>query len=336
MIIDVHAHCIPEQFREWLAARGPSVGAHVVDSEKGQSVRFSNGTQTGSQFSWDSLTDTGARISALDDMGIDIQLLAGWADLSGYEIEGEGALEYAMAHNAALTAERDKEPNRFRALGTAPLQAPELAVAALDHAMIELGMAGVQIATKVNNTFLDEQDGLDAFWAAAQERGAFILLHPTRPLVGVGLSRYFLDNAVGRPAETSIALSGLIMSGVFERFPGLKVCAVHGGGFVPFQAGRLDQAFDKVPDAAASRITRRPSSYLESIYTDTIVHDPEALTYLIRRLGAGQILLGTDYPFPMGDQDPVGLVNSLPGTSTAEVDMIIGGNAERLLGVVST
>jgi aminocarboxymuconate-semialdehyde decarboxylase len=331
VIIDVHAHCIPEQFREWLNQHGPSVGAHVVDSEEGRSVRFANGIQTGPQFGWDSLTDTEARLSALDTMGIDIQLLAGWIDLAGYEIEGAASLEYARAHNFALAAVQDEEPERFRTLGTVPLQDPGLAVAALKHAMIELGMAGVQIATTVNDTYLDLVDGLDDFWSAAQELGAFILLHPIRPLQGVELGRYFLDNTVGRPAETSIALSGLIMSGVFERFPGLKVCAVHGGGFVPFQAGRLDQAFHQVPGAAADRINRPPSSYLESIYVDTIVHDPETLSYLIRRLGADHILLGTDYPFPMGDQDPVGLVHSSSGISFGDVESIVGGNAERLL-----
>ena len=331
MIIDVHAHCIPEQFREWLDQHGPSVGAHIVDSKEGRSVRFANGIQTGPQFGWDSLTDTEARLSALDTMGIDIQLLAGWIDLAGYDIEGSASLEYARAHNFALTAVQDEEPERFRSLGTVPLQDPGLAVAALRHAMIELGMAGVQIATTVNDIFLDQVDGLDDFWSAAQELGAFILLHPIRPLQGVELGRYFLDNTVGRPAETSIALSGLIMSGVFERFPGLKVCAVHGGGFVPFQAGRLDQAFHQVPGAAADRINRPPSSYLESIYVDTIVHDPETLSYLIRRLGADHILLGTDYPFPMGDQDPVGLVHSSSGISFGDVESIVGGNAERLL-----
>ena len=331
MIIDVHAHCIPGQFREWLAESGPSVGAQVVDSEKGQSLRFDNGTQTGPQFGWDSLTDTAARISAMDRMAIDVQVLSGWIDLTGYEIEGAASLEYASAHNFALAAVQDEEPERFRSLATVPLQDPGLAVEAIKHAMIELGMAGVQIATKVNDIYLDQIDGLDEFWSAAQELGAFILLHPIRPLEGVDLGRYFLDNSVGRPAETSIALSGLIMSGVFERFPELKVCAVHGGGFVPFQAGRLDQAFHQVPGAAADRINRPPSNSLESIYVDTIIHDPEALGYLIRRLGAGQILLGTDYPFPMGEQDPVGLVHSIPGVTAEDVELIIGGNTERLL-----
>lgn len=336
MIVDVHAHCIPGQFREWLDQRGLSVGVRVVESEAGQSVELANGVQTGPQFGWDSLTDTEARLSALDEMGIDVQVLSGWIDLTGYEIDDSSALEYATAHNEALAAEQAKAPDRFRSLGTAPLQNPDLAVEAIAHAVTELGMSGIQIATRVEDRYLDELEGLDAFWAATQDLEAFIVLHPVRPLDGIGLDRYFLNNSVARPAETSIALSGLIMSGVFERFPDLKLCAVHGGGFVPFQAGRLDQSFRNVPGAAARRITRPPSTYLESIYVDTIVHDPETLNFLIRRLGAGQVLLGTDYPFPMGDQDPVGLVQSSPGISAADVESIIGGNAARLLNAQQT
>jgi len=301
-----------------------------VDSESGTVVRFPNGVATGSQFGWPTLTDTEIRVQAMDAMGIDIQVLAGWIDLVGYEIDSRNAIEYARAHNLALVEEQARHPGRFRSLATVPLQDPELAVEALEDAMTELGMVGVQVATTVRDKYLDEVDGLDAFWEAAEELGAFVLLHPLRPLAKIDLNRYFLDNSVGRPAETSIAVAGLIMSGVMERFPDLVLCAVHGAGFVPFQIGRLDKAFHQVPGLAQKHITRPPSNSLEKIYADSIVHEPEALAFLIERMGAERVLLGTDYPFPMGDQDPAGLIRATPGLTDRAIESILGGNAARL------
>jgi aminocarboxymuconate-semialdehyde decarboxylase len=330
VIVDVHAHCIPIDFREWLNQKGPSVGADVEDSDNGTVVRFRNGGETGSQFGWPILTDTERRVAAMDAMGIDLQMVSGWIDLVGYEIDRQHAVEYAMAHNRALVAEQARHPERFRALATVPLQAPALAVEVLSHAMTELGMVGVQVATTVGERYLDEVDGLDAFWEAAEALGAFVLLHPLRPLGTIDLDRYFLANSVGRPAETSIAVAGLIMSGVMERFPDLVLCAVHGGGFVPFQIGRLDKAFRQVPGLARQRIAQPPSDSFGRIWTDSIVHDPDALAFLVKRMGVERVVLGTDYPFPMGDQDPVGLIRSTPGLTDRDIESILGGNAERL------
>jgi aminocarboxymuconate-semialdehyde decarboxylase len=332
VIVDVHSHCIPVGFRTWLGERGPSLGVHVVESDEGAVVRFRNQFQTGAQFGWPSLTDTADRLAAMDRMGIDLQVLSGWIDLVGYEVDDEHALEYATAHNETLTAEQARHPDRFRALGTVPLQTPGLAVETLTHAMDELGMAGIQLATTVRGRYLHDVDGLDALWAAAEERRALIVLHPRNPLGGIDLGRYFLHNTVGRPAETTIALAGLIMSGVFERFPDLTLCAVHGGGFVPFQIGRLDQAFHQVPGIAGQRLDTPPSRSMRHVYTDTIVHDRESLAFLVRRMGDERVLLGTDYPFPMGDHDPVAMLRSTPGLSQRDIDRIAGDNAIRLLG----
>jgi aminocarboxymuconate-semialdehyde decarboxylase len=331
MIVDVHAHCVPTGFREWLRQRGSSVGADVVESASGTAVRFPNGAETGTQFGWSELTDTETRISAMDVAGVDVQVLSGWIDLVGYEIDGRNAMEYAKAHNLALVEEQARHPQRFRSLGTVPLQEPARAVEVLTHAMTELGMAGVQLATTVRGRYLDEIEGLDAFWEAAEELGAFVLLHPLHPLGTIDLHRYFLENSVGRPAETSIAVAGLIMSGVLERFPRLALCAVHGAGFVPFQLGRLDRSFYQVPRLAQQRLAQPPSASFANLYADSIVHDPDALTFLVKRMGADRVLLGTDYPFPMGDGDPVALIRSAPGLADDAIESILGGNAERII-----
>jgi aminocarboxymuconate-semialdehyde decarboxylase len=332
MTYDVHAHCIPGAFRDWLAKSGPAAGAEIVEAGGGSCVRFGGRVTTGPQFGMAAITERGRRLAEMDRMGIEVQVLAGWVDLTGYELGRDTAGEYAQAHNEALAAEASEGNGRFRSLGTAPLQFPDLAVKTLDHAMSDLGMHGVQIATTVEDRFLDEVPGLDDFWQAAQDLGAFVLLHPMRPLAGVDLSRYFMDNAVGRPAESSVALAGLIFSGVLERHPGLRVCVVHGGGFLPYQIGRLDKAFQARPDLAGARISRPPSEYLRMTYADTVVHDPLALAHLVAVMGSDRVLVGTDYPFPMGDQDPLRLIESTPGLSAADVAAIVTGNARAIFG----
>jgi aminocarboxymuconate-semialdehyde decarboxylase len=330
MIYDVHAHCIPAEFRDWLERQGAPLGAAVVATEKGPAVRFADRVTTGA-FRED-LTDRELRLAELDRMGIDVQVLAGWIDLTGYELSGQAAVAYSNAHNEALAAEAASAPDRYRALGTVPLQDPDAAVAVLDRAVNEFGMRGVEIATTVDGIYPDRRRGLDAFWQAAEDMNAFVLLHPMRPLGGIDMDPYFMENMVARPAESTIALAGLILSGVFERFPGLRLCIVHGGGFAPFQIGRLDKGYRQKPKLVGAHISKPPSEYLKSLYVDTVVHEPAALDYLIRFLGADRIMLGTDYPFEMGDQDPVTFVKSIPGITEADVSAITGGNAAALFG----
>ena len=330
MVYDVHAHCIPPQFRAWLESKGADVGLQLLDAGRGVCVRFNDRYTTAPLR--DALGDMEARLGAMDRMGINTQLLAGWVDLSGYDLEPASGVTYARAHNDALVEHADQERERFLTLATVPLQDPAAAADELGRAMGELGMVGVQIATTVGSDWLDQRP-LDAFWEAAAELGALIVLHPMAPLTGVDLDRYFMSNTIGRPAETTIALAGLIFSGVFDRHPELRLCVVHGGGFAPFQVGRMNRSYQAKPEASAKHISRLPSDYLSELYFDTVVHDPNVLRFLIESFGAEQILLGTDYPFEMGDDDPVGLVDSVTGVTPAEREAILFGNVERLLGV---
>lgn len=329
MIIDVHAHCIPAPFRSWLEEKGAPLGAVPVEGERGTAIRFADEVTT--QPLRADLTDFDRRLAVMDDAGVDVQVLAGWIDLTGYELGEREAVTYSQAHNDFLAEEAARAPNRFRPIGTAPLQAPEQAARELERTMGELGMVGVEIATTVRGRFLD-QAGLDPFWEAAESLGAFVLLHPMTPLGGVDLGRFFMSNAVGRPAESTIAAAGLILSGVLERFPGLKICIVHGGGYLPFQIGRLDRACEVKPGLAGKEISALPSDYLRRMWVDTVIHNPKVLRFLIDFLGHDRVMLGTDYPFEMGDDDPVGFVRSVPGITDAEAAAILGGNAQAALG----
>ena len=329
MNIDVHAHCIPESFRAWMEAEGNPLGIDLVPTERGTAVRIDGRVTT--QPLRDDLTDFDRRIAELDRMELDHQVLSGWIDLTAYELPPDAGSRYARVQNEALAGEAAKAPDRFSAIGTVPLQDPTGAVTELDHAMRTLGMKGVELATTVDGRFIDEA-GLDDFWAAAQDLGAFIVLHPMRPLEGIDLKRYFMENMIARPAESTIALAGLIFSGVFERFPKLKVCVVHGGGFAPYQIGRMDAGYHQKPNLAAKHIAKPPSDYLRQIYVDTVVHNHAALRYVVELLGDDRVMLGTDYPFEMGSLDPVDFVRgaAFPDHVTRS---ILGDTASGLLGL---
>lgn len=327
MIIDVHAHCIPQPFRTWLAEKGGDFGARIVETTRGAAVEIDGRVTTAPLR--DDLTDFDLRLERLDAMGIDRQILAGWIDLTAYELSPEAGTAYSRVQNEALAAEAAKAPDRFSAIGTAPLQDPASAVGELEHAMTSLGMVGVEIATTVDGLFID-QVGLDDFWAAAVDLGAFVLLHPMRPLEGVDLGRYFMENVIGRPAESTIALAGIIFSGVLERHPGLKLCVVHGGGFAPFQIGRMNSGYEQKPALTATHITKSPSDYLREIYVDTVLHDHAALRFVVDQVGPDRVMLGTDYPFEMGSHDPVGFIRG-SGLDATTQNGILGDTAAALI-----
>ena len=325
MIYDVHAHCIPPSLLQWLDRTGHTVGASIEQTERGPCARF--GPTTTAPMN-PLLSDLDRRITEMDRMGVDVQLMAGWIDLTAYDLDSSAGTEYSTVHNDLLTAEASRHPDRLIPMVTVPLQAPEAAAEELRRGMTELGAAGVQIATTVGDTWLD-QAPLDPFWEAAEELGALVILHPMRPLDGVDLDRFFLDNMVGRPAETTIALAGLIFAGVFERYPDLRLCAVHGGGFVPFQIGRLHRGFVAKPRIAGRHISDSPRESFGRVFVDTVVHDPAVVRFLVDTLGADRILLGTDYPFEMGEANPRQVLAALPDEARMAIETT---NPERLLG----
>jgi len=333
MVYDVHAHCIPADAIRWMERHGPEVGIEVGSTDSGKDsgkIVVLDGRYRTAPLRID-LTDRAARIETMDRTGVDVQILASWIDLTGYQLDRAGGICWSRALNEAIAAEAAQAPDRLLALGSVPLQDPSVAAEELHRAMSDLGMVGVEIATTVDGRALDLA-GLDEFWAAAEELGAFVLLHPMAPLPGVDLARYFMDNIVGRPAESTVAFAGVLFSGVFERFPALTMCVVHGGGFVPFQIGRMTQGYRQKPGLVGKHLSREPIDYLRrNVYVDTVLNEPASLRFLVDLLGAERILVGTDYPFEMGDLDPVGFVRSA-GLSEPDVEAILSGNAARIFG----
>jgi aminocarboxymuconate-semialdehyde decarboxylase len=175
---------------------------------------------------------------------------------------------------------------------------------------------------------------LEPFWAAAEELRCVVLIHPYDSLAGRGVSRYFLGNLVGNPAESTVAAAHLIFGGVLERHPGLRVCLVHGGGYVPSQAARMDHGYQAEPRLVDKRLSRPPSHYLRKLYFDTVTHSPEVTRFLLDFAGAGQVVVGSDYPFEMGEADPVGSLQRVPGLPESQRQQILEDNVARLVNEV--
>lgn len=329
---DVHAHCVPTGLYEQLERDGARFGTQLVDTDRGRALRFAGGVTTPPLRN--DFDDVQARLDSMDAARVDVQLLSSWIDLTAYTLPGDHGRRYARMFNELLAETVANHPDRFRGLCTVPLQAPEAAAAELRYAVTELGMVGVEIATTVAGRELDDPD-LDPFWVAAAELRSPVLIHPYLALAGRGVTRYFLSNLVGNPAESTIAIAHMLFGGVLDRHPDLRLVMVHGGGFAPWQSGRWDHGFEAVAHLTRERIKTRPTELLRRVHFDTVVHDPAVLGRLVAWAGADRVVIGSDYPFPMGDLTPVDTLDAVQELSAQDRRAILGGNVERLLGDVT-
>ena len=327
MTTDVHAHCIPVGVIDTLRAEGGRYGIELLEKDGKRRAVIAGRVEVGPILA--DLVDVDRRLSAMDGAGVDVQVLSSWIDLTAYALEPDAGARYARMFNEALAATAEMHPARFRAVCTVPLQSPDAAAAELRHAVTTLGMVGVEIATTIDGRELDHP-ALEPFWRAAEELRCLVLVHPYASLAGRGVDRYFLGNLVGNPAETTIAVGHLVFGGVLERHPDLRICFVHGGGFAPYQAGRWDRAFRENARGAATHLTRSPSEWLRCLYYDTVLHSPRSLRLLIDVVGAERVVVGSDYPFEMGDPEPVAAVAAVPDLTDVQRSLVLAGNLERL------
>ncbi|MFD5267831.1 amidohydrolase family protein [Streptomyces sp. NPDC058335] len=328
--VDVHAHVLLPEVDALVTGLPGHAEARELDARRnGPAALAVNGPMVRDRIP--GLTDPAVRLAAMDAQGVDVQLVSPspshyhyWADEDTAEKVYRTAGEATAAHCAAA-------PDRLRGLGLVPLQHPDRLVRALDHAL-EQGLAGVEISSHAPGRELSDP-AYAPFWARAEETGAILFLHPFGCTLDDRLDRWYLSNTVGQPTENAVALSHLIFSGVLDRHPGLKLIAAHGGGYLPTHLGRSDHAWSARSDAGAG-CAHPPSSYLKRLYFDSLVHDPHVLRELVRVAGADRVLLGSDFPFDMGTEDPVG---ALRGAELAEADFdaVRGGNAAALLHIAS-
>jgi len=279
------------------------------------------------------LGDLPVRLAAMDRMGVDIQVISPQPTQYYYWADHDLAREVVSAQNEHIAGICAQYPERLVGLGTLALQHPELAVTQLEHAVKQLGLRGFELSTAVNDRELSHPS-LEPVWARAEQLGCLVFIHPMGCSLGERLQPAYLSNSVGQPVETAVALSHLIFGGVLDRHSGLKICAAHGGGYLPTYIGRADHAYRTRPDART--MAHPPSEYLRRIYFDSLVYSPTHLRTLIDQVGDGQVVVGTDYPFDMGHYDIHSLVGATPNLTAEQRAAILGGNAARLLGLKET
>jgi aminocarboxymuconate-semialdehyde decarboxylase len=276
------------------------------------------------------MTDIAVRLADMDAAGIDLQVIMPPPPQCTYTVPLEIAVQAARIVNDGMAGFVAQRPDRFTALGTVPLQDGAAAAAELERGVTELGLKGVQILTNVAGRELSDPE-FAPFWAKAEALGAVVLIHPNGFTEAGRMTRYYFNNVLGNPLETTLALHYLIFDGVLERHPALKLIAVHGGGYLASYSGRIDHAWGARSDVRGA-LPHPPTSYLKRVFFDSVVFTPHQLRNLVDVFGAGQILMGTDYPYDMAESDPIGHVASA-GFDPATFAAVAGGNARALFNL---
>lgn len=334
LTVDFHCHALVPAV-ETLVADCPqkrAEGAAMITAMGAASAEHNRTRMLPAAFP--GLTDATTRLVDMDAMGVDVQVVSPSPSQYYYWAEEGLAEQVVRVENEAIADLCASHGKRLVGLGTVALQHPRLAIEQIQYAVATLGLRGVEISTAIGDRELDDPD-FESFWAKVQDLDCVVFIHPFGTSLGERVNRYYLQNIIGQPLETTVALSHLIFGGVLDRYPGLKIVAAHGGGYLPAYSGRSDHGHQVRPEihSMAGALKHKPSEYLRQIWFDTLVYQPQNLRALADQVGASQLVIGSDYPFDMGAYDVHRLVEAVPGLSDEERAQILGGNACRLLGL---
>lgn len=327
-VIDAHAHYAPRVMFESLAEGKPWYGAAYETGPDGRERLLVRGRQgvNDPRFLW----TAEERVRDMDRIGTDLQIISTAPIFYNYDIDADEGLNAARELNDDIARTVALFPDRFRGLGSVPMQDIEMAVREL-HRCMDIGLIGLSLATNVNGQHWDEPD-FEPLFEAAEQTGALLFYHANRGVVGPYLPRFHLENTIGHPVEDSIAAASLIMGGVMERHPGLKVLIAHGGGNLCYGISRIDRGWE-VQKSARVKIDKPPSSYLRSLYYDCITWGEPQLRFLIDQVGADRVVVGSDWPANMGPDSPAEWVGGMASIAANEKELIFHENLERLLGL---
>lgn len=275
------------------------------------------------------LAEPSARLADMDMMGVAVQVVSPAPTQYHYWADAALSARIVDAQNDRIAGLCADHPGRFMGLGAVSMQHPELAERQL-ASLLARGFKGVEVSSRVNDDEL-AHPRFERFWAAAAEAAAVVFIHPLGSTLGARTADHYLANSFGQPLETALALSHLIHVGVFDRHAELRVLAAHGGGFLPGFAGRFDQGWAVRPEAHGC--ARPPSAYLRRIWYDTVVHSPAVLANLLQVAGVSQVVMGSDYPYDMGEYRLGDLLAATPGLQAEDRAAIVSGNARGLLGL---
>jgi aminocarboxymuconate-semialdehyde decarboxylase len=277
------------------------------------------------------ISTTDERFGVMDEMGVDMQLICPSPPQIYYNLPLDVGVQAAHALNDGIAEYVGKHKDRLIALGGVPMQDGDEAAKELERCKNQLGFKGVEILTNVNGKELSDP-AFAPFWKKAEELDALVLIHPTGFTQPQRFARFYFNNVIGNPLDTTMALHYLIFDGVLERHPKLKILAVHGGGYLGAYSGRIDHAWGARSDSHAG-LPKPPTSYLKQIYVDTVVFTPHQLKALVDLFGADHVIMGTDYPFDMLEYDPIGHIASVDSFDDATRAKLAGGNLKKLVGL---
>ncbi len=306
--VDIHTHIIPKHMPDFdkkfgyngfvkLEHHKPCCAKMIIEDEPFREIH-------------DNCWEPDTRIKECDHHGVHVQVISTIPVMFSYWAKAQHALEVSMYINDHIAEVVAKHPKRFIGLGNLPMQDAKLSIPELERCK-KIGLKGIQIGSHINNWNLDAPE-LFPIFQACQDLDMAVFVHPWWWMAKAKMPKYWLSWLVGMPYETSLAICSMIFGGVFERLPNLRVAFAHGGGSFPSTIGRIEHGFLARPDLCAIDNTINPRHYLGKFYLDALVHDPKMLEYIVELMGANRIAMGTDYPFPLGEQEPGALIRSMP------------------------
>lgn len=327
--IDIHTHIMPGDMPRWSQKFGYGGFIHL-DHHKPCCARMMQDDKFFREVE-DNCWDAEARLRDCGHHHVDMQVLSTIPVLFSYWAKPDHALEVSRFLNDHIAGIVQRYPDRFIGLGTVPMQDPDRACREVERCMGELGMAGIEIGSHVNDWNLNDSE-LYPFYETCEQTGAALFVHPWDMMGTDKMRKYWLPWLVGMPAETSLAICSMIFGGIFDKFPKLRVAFAHGGGSFPATIGRIEHGFNVRPDLVAVDNNVNPREYLGRFWLDSLVHDPAMLRYIVDLVGRDKVALGTDYPFPLGELEPGQLIHSIDEYDQDTKARLLGINALDWLG----
>jgi len=326
--IDVHAHILNEDTMQMIAKEAPSLGLKLTPIDKDFAVYEIGGVayKPYPRGAW----DLEQRFKDMETAGVDMHVLSNTPQTFLYNVDASLNTTVAALQNDQIAKHVKDHPDRFYGLATLPMQAPEKAAAELKRSMTKLGLKGAQIGSNINKKNLDEPE-FEPVWAAANEHHALMMVHPTQVAAMDRLGKYYLNNLIGNPLDSTIAVASLVFGGVVERYPNIKWFFVHGGGMAPWQAGRFAHGWNVRPEPKVHLKNHGPEKALATLYYDTILHSQPQLQALVSIIGPSRIVLGSDYPYDMGTLECARQVKAL-NISAADKQKILTDIPLKLVG----